>query len=255
VGIAAIFAWWHFLRNPTYSCTTAIPCLFTFSSALAFRLVMGMQSEQYAIYYNGPSVFCFLLLMADVIVPPSRRSLAFVHQAEVLVCFACLLAAAFHSHVFLVVHQEFVPLTTERGTIYVSSHMAENYGAAIAFMKEKAAAGESVLSVPEDTSLYFLSGTHCPARVCAFSPGVLVPGKMTEEIIREIDRNRVQCLLWSDRDFTEGYGLKTFGVDFDRPFADYLKSHYRLVRPLLSNQDPNWNAVIWERLPEPVPSQ
>ena len=92
-------------------------------------------------------------------------------------------------------------------------------------------------------------------RVCAFSPGVLAPGKMTEEVIREIDRKHVRYLLWSNRDFSEGYGVPTFGVDFDRPFGDYLKSQYRPVRPLIPNQDSGWNAVIWERLGEPGPSQ
>jgi hypothetical protein len=58
----------------------------------------------------------------------------------------------------------------------------------MAFMKEKDALGESVLSVPEDTSLYFLSGTHCPMRIYAFTSGVLAPGEMTDEGLRELDR-------------------------------------------------------------------
>jgi hypothetical protein len=118
-------------------------------------------------------------------------------------------------------------------------------------MKAKAAAGESVLSVPEDTSLYFLSGTICPTRVYQFSPGVLVPGKMTEETISEIERKKVRYLLWSNRAFPE-YGVPVFGVDFDTTFAAYLKLHYRLVEPLIDNNEEGWNATIWERIPNPV---
>ena len=78
---------------------------------------MAMQSTGYAIYFNGPSVFCFLLLMATLIVPRSRRSPAFAHQAEVLVSFACILAVAFYATPFLVeaVEQKLVPLSKERG--------------------------------------------------------------------------------------------------------------------------------------------
>src|SRR4029077_926969 len=126
--------------------------------------------------------------------------------------------------------KDFVPLTTERGTIRVPKHLAENYKAAIEFMKEKASLGESVLSVPEDTSLYFLSGTYCPTRVFSFTPGIVAPGRMTDDMIREIDRKPVDYLLWSNRAFPE-FGVPVFGKDFDREVGDYLKSHYRPVAP------------------------
>jgi hypothetical protein len=53
----------------------------------------------------------------------------------------------------------------------VPPHLAETYQTAIAFMKQRAALGEYVLSIPEDTSLYFLSGTF---------PGTLAPGRRLE---------------------------------------------------------------------------
>ena len=81
-------------------------------------------------------------------------------------------------------------------------------------MKEKNAKGQAVLSVPEDASLYFLSGTHCPTRILQFTPGSLLPGKMTEETIREIDEKRVRYLVWSNRLFPE-YGVLRFGTDFE----------------------------------------
>jgi hypothetical protein len=115
-------------------------------------------------------------------------------------------------------------------------------------MKEKAAAGQSVLSVPEDTSLYFLSGTYCPIRMFSFTPGVLAPGKMTDNTIQEIDRKRVDYLLWSNRKFPE-FNVPIFGRDFDREVGDYLKSHYHPVGPLIpgSENGPEWSAVLWAR--------
>jgi hypothetical protein len=149
------------------------------------------------------------------------------------------------------VADDFVALSTDRGTIRVSRHMAESYTAAIHFMIEKAARGQSVLSVPEDTSLYFLSGTVCPTRVFSFTPGVLAPGKMTNDTIQEIDRKPVDYLLWSNREFPE-FGVPIFGENFDREVGDYLKSHYRPMGPLIPNtdQDREWTAFVWVRKSE-----
>ena len=204
---------------------------------------MGMQPTGYPIYYNGPVVLSFLLLLSRLIVPKDLRTRSLLHQSEVLLCFGCLVAAASSSNPFLALEKDLVPLTTERGTIRVSKHMAANYQAAIAFMKENNAVGETVLSVPEDTSLYFLSGTHCPTRVLQFSPGVLVPGDMTDRLIQAIEFKHPRYVIWSNRTFPE-YGAPLFGTDFDRPVGDYLRSRYRPLGPLVPNNDAGWDAVV-----------
>ena len=137
-----------------------------------------------------------------------------------------------------------VPLTTPRGTIRVTSDMATNYTAAIAFMKGKATAGEVVLSVPEDTSLYFLSETYSPTRVFSFIPGVPAPGSMMTKTIDEIESHRVRYLLWSNRSYEE-FGLPIFGTDFDRDIGDYFRSHYQRIGPLTPGGE--WRADVWER--------
>ena len=121
-------------------------------------------------------------------------------------------------------------------------------------MKEQNALGQQVLSVPEDTSLYFFSQTHCPTRVFAFTPGILAPGKMTDELIQQIDKTRIRYLIWSNRTFPE-YKAMRFGVDFDQAMGRYFLSHYHRVRPLVEKSVPfgEWNAYIWERNAEPGP--
>jgi hypothetical protein len=252
VIVAAVVAWWYFLQHT--SCVVvrspAIPLLLTFSSLLAFRILMKMAPGGYPIYYNGPVVLSFLLLVC-LIVPRAGRSHRFVFLGELVICLACLAPIVFQTLAFEAQAKDFVPLTTERGTIRVSKHLAENYRAAIRFMKEQASLGKSVLSIPEDTSLYFLSETDCPTRLYAFVPGVLAPGKMTDDTIRQIERQPVGYLLWSNRTFSE-YGAPIFGTSFDRTLGDYLKSHYRPVGPLIPNTGNywEWTAVVWERKPE-----
>jgi hypothetical protein len=252
VILGAFAAWWYFWRSASAAGARnpAMPLLLTFSGLLAFRILMKMAPLGYPIYYNGPVVLSFLLLMR-LIIARSGRSRRSTLWAEVVMCLACLTPVVLYASALEAGAKDFVPLTTERGTVRVSKHLAENYEAAIQFMKEKASLGQSVLSVPEDTSLYFLSGTYCPTRVFSFTPGVLAPGKMTDQMIREIDQKPVSYLLWSNRTFSE-FGVPVFGKDFDREVGDYLKSHYRRVGPLIPNTGSywEWTAVVWEHKPE-----
>ena len=249
VGIAAFIAWGYFWarRNENSIHYAGIALLFSYSGLLAFRILMKMRTDEYPIFYNGPVVLSFLLL-ACLIIPRSGRSRRFVFVGESVICLACLLAVAIPTTRAEGQAKNFVPLTTERGTVRVSKRLAENYEVAIQFMKEKASVGESVLSVPEDTSLYFLSGTYCPTRVFSFTPGILAPGQMTDKMIREIDRKRVRFLLWSNRIFPE-FGTPVFGKDFDREVGDYLKANYHRVGPLVpvTGSYLDWTAVVWER--------
>ena len=87
-----------------------------------------------------------------------------------------------------------------------------------------------------------------------FTPGVLAPGKMTEELIREPEGKRVRYLLWSNREFPE-YGVPVFGKDYDQVFGDYLRAHYLPLRSLTPDESDteSWSAVIWERVPRGEP--
>ncbi|HXN21388.1 MAG TPA: hypothetical protein VOA41_01435 [Candidatus Dormibacteraeota bacterium] len=253
VSLGAVWAWSYFWRQRHASSTAersaAIALAFSFSAALGFRILMNTTPAGYSIYYNGPVVLSFLLLASPIVLRqlPTRG----IRLLGVLaICLMCLGFVAVRSRLWEEPADHFVPFRTERGTIRVPERMARNYRMAINFMKEKAARGETVLCVPEDTSLYFLSGTYCPTRVFAFCPGVLAPGKMTDETIREVEQKPVGYLLWSNRTFVE-YGVPIFGHDFDRPFGDYLRSHYRRVG-FLNPQDISvyeWTVTIWQRLP------
>jgi hypothetical protein len=248
--VAAAAAWVYFWRKSAPIRNLAVAMTLTFSGLLAFRILMKMYSTGYTTYYNGPVVLSYLLLLC-LAIPRTNRSRWFVLGGEVAVCLACLFPVIAHTRAMDAGARDFVPFSTDRGTIRVSRHMAENYQAAIQFMKEKAALGQSVLSIPEDTSLYFLSGTVCPNRVYLFIPGAVAPGRMTDKAIREIERKPVDYLLWSNRTFPE-YGAAEFGKDFNPEIGQYLMAHYRPVGPLIPNDGgpKDWTAVVWERKTE-----
>jgi hypothetical protein len=250
VSIATLAAWWYFLRRPESDRGLAIALLLSFSSLYAFRILLKTFAVDYPVYYNGPAILCFLLLVRSLI-RPSGHSRRFVRLAESLTCFACLAVPAVQSMSEASAVTRPAWLTTEHGTIRVAKQTAENYQAAILFMKEKNALGESVLSIPEDTSLYFLSGTLCPTRVFAFTPGILAPGKMTDELIQQIERKHVRYLIWSNRLFPEVPALR-FGMDYDQTVGNYLFSHYRRVAPMTPAHQNywDWTAFVWERIPD-----
>ena len=248
VLIAAVLSWWIFWRRKSSNPRDLIiPLILTFSGLQAFRIMFRMMPAEYPIYYNGPVILCFLLLMLAVI-RQNIRTAALVWKIEAVFCVACLASAGLYTHQIRYIAKSFVPLTTDRGTILVSPHMKESYLAAIGFMKEKAALGESVLSVPEDTSLYFLSDTYCPTRVFMFLPGIMAPGKMTAELIQEIESKDVRYLLWSNRLFWE-YGAPIFGRDFDQQIGEYFRSHYHRVGLLTPSTGSfaDWTVTVWER--------
>jgi hypothetical protein len=112
-------------------------------------------------------------------------------------------------------------------------------------MRRAKASGEPVMSIPEDTALYFFSGALCPIRVCIFTPGLVAPGHMMHEVIGEMQRGRVRYILWSNRKFYE-YGVTEFGVDFDRPLGEYIRGNYRPVREFGSSKQTDvWHATLW----------
>ena len=245
--VSAFAVWIYLCRKPSLGRNFAISLLFTFCGLLAFRVLMNLDAIGYSIFYNGPVVLSYVLLLSQII-PRSDRSRRFLIFSETVLVLACLTPVFIRAQAAEASARDFVPFSTDRGTIRVPRRMAEGYRPAIQFMKEKAALGQSVLSVPEDTSLYFLSETHCPIRVCIFIPGLIAPGKMTEETIAQIEKKPVDYLLWSHRDYGE-YGVSDFGEGFNTEIGDYMKSHYHSVGPLVPNvlDSEAWQTVVWER--------
>lgn len=247
VCVAALPAWWFFWKNEYSMRFLQVALILTFAGLLAFRILLKTAPSGYAIYYNGPVVLAVFLLI-DLSLPYFARSRFSPRAARAALAGLCLVSVFLHVRSQGMHSRDYAPMVTEVGMIRTWPDLADNYRDAMAFMAEKAALGESVLSVPEDTSLYFLSRTHCPIRIFQFTPGVVVPGRMTQDLIDEIEQKHVRYLLWSNRSFPE-YGVPRFGYDFDQALGDYLRSHYHSVGPVITKpvEPGEWVAYIWER--------
>ena len=248
VCVATVGALWFFWRNPSAAAASLV-VLLAFSGLLASRLLLKMVPGGYPIYYNGPVVLAFLTLLRPI-VPRPNQPRRIILRSELLLGMGCVAVVAFNAVNLTADHSDLVQLTTKRGSILVPTQVAANYKAGIEFIEEANRRGELVLSVPEDVSLYFLSGQNSPARLFQFSPGVVAPGKMTDGVIAEIEKQPVAYLLWSNRTYAD-YGTTTFGKDFNQDLGAYLTSHYREVGPLVPHSDLDWETKfdVWERRP------
>jgi hypothetical protein len=245
VPIAAFIFWRYHWRARDL----AILVVMVFAPLLAFRMLFGMLPFAYAIYYNGPVLLAFCWLLFSIAIPAAGAASDARLRKPIL-----FLCAALCSWVTVQVYPEYrdmrkrrVPLESDRGTIYLPEDMFTAWAEAVDFMRDAKAAGESVMSIPEDTALYFFSGALCPTRVYMFTPGLLAPGPMTDELIREIKQAQVRYIIWSNRSFHE-YGVPEFGVHFDIHFGEYIRGNYRPVREFGAiNRPDSWHATLWER--------
>jgi hypothetical protein len=248
--LAAPAAWFLFWRQGRSSRLATFALLSSFAGLLAIRILLKNEPSGYPIYYNGPAILSFLLLMflgIGSVVSSVRGQL----WSKVILSAACLLTVGYHSFYLMTVPKTTLsPLKTARGSIWLSHANAENYAAALQFIKEKTTRGETVLAVPEDTGLYFLAGIEAPTRVFSFTPGIVAPGVMTENILHQLESKPPDYLLWSNRIFPE-YQAMVFGKDFDRPLGDFLKAHYHRLGllPPHSGSYSDWQVAVWERNP------
>lgn len=222
--------------------------LFFFTLLFSFRIMFGMQPSEYPTYYDGPVFLAFLLVAERVLstrLPHAKNAMA--RSVASLPYFAAVatVGVILWPHYYQWSAGQ-VPFATSRGVIYTLPEQSAAYHSVLVFIQDHKQSDESFLSVPEDTSLYFLAGLRCPARVYAFTPGVLSPGKMIADTIHEIEQKKVRYLIWSNRSFPE-YSAPIFGVDFDQELGEYLKAAYKPMHRI-GGEGPGWRAVIWERI-------
>jgi hypothetical protein len=251
VGLAVPVAGFLYWRSRWFARNLAILVVMSFGPLLAFRILFGMIPRNYAIYYNEPVLLAFVLLLVGIAIPSGNvRSSAGARGATVLLCVAlCGWVTVQMYSPYREMRTGRIAFNSERGAIYLPETMLPAWAEAVDFMREAKQRGQAVMSIPEDTALYFFAGVLCPTRVFAFTPGMLSPGHMTDKTIEEMERVPVQYVIWSNRRFTP-YGELEFGVDFDVAVGQYISRNYRPVQEFRSINGPDvWRATLWERKP------
>ena len=249
VGLAlpvAAFLFWRYHWQPG---DLAILVMMTFAPLLAFRTLFGMLPHAYAIFYNGPVLLAFCWVLCSVAIPANieRRDRRARKTIWLLCAALCVWVTTQVYPEYREMRKRRVAFETQRGTVYLTETMLPAWAEAVDFMRQADATGEAVMSIPEDTALYFFSGVLCPIRVCIFTPGLVAPGHMMHDVIGEMEQLKVRYVIWSNRKFYE-YGVPEFGVDFDRPLGEYIRENYRPVREFGSSKQPDaWHATLWER--------
>jgi hypothetical protein len=251
VALVIPLAGFLFWRSRAHARELAILVVATFGPLLAFRILFGMIPGGYAIYYNGPVLLSFVVLLLAIAIPGAHiQNGVGVRRARWFVCaVVCGWVTLLASPRYVDMRTGRVALKSERGTIYVRETTLPAWADVLNFMRQSKQGGQAVISIPEDTALYFFADVLSPTRVFAFTPGTLSPGPMTAKTIAEMELARVRYVIWSNRQFPE-YGVPEFGVDFDVPFAEYIRRNYRPVREFSSSNRPDgWKATLWERKP------
>ncbi len=249
VGVAVPIAVFLFWRHHWRARDLAVLVVMTFGLLLAVRILFGMLPYGYAIFYNGPVLLAFCRLLFSIAIPVNAgRSDPALRKVICVLCAALCTWVTFQLYPdYREMRKRRIAFKTNRGMIYLPETMLPAWAEAVEFMRHAKATGEAVMSIPEDTALYFFSGTPCPIRVCIFHPGVVAPGTMMDQVIGEVKQTQVRYIIWSNRKFYE-YGVPEFGVDFDVPFGEYIRGNYRPVRKFGSTDLPDsWHATLWER--------
>lgn len=145
---------------------------------------------------------------------------------------------------------------SERGALYTSRSVGEGFFRALTFIESASRKSQRVVVMPEDTALYFFSGTTAPSRWYIVTPQVLPPGAATAEYIEELDRADVHYVIVSDR-ATPEFGLPIFGVDYGRQILKWLNTNFHVVQRIGDYQPvafpEAWGALVYERNPEHGP--
>ncbi len=251
-GVLGVFACWRFGYHPKL---VALTLLFMAGGLMGLRSLYYMEPLNYPVFSSGLAILALYLWLRWLSIPFTRPFQRLEVPTQSILIVGMLGAALIlNGPQYGQLMRSPSLFRSARGDVFMPDLKAHRYGAAVRFITERAGLGQSVLSVPEDTALYFFAGVTCPTRVYAFAPGVLTPGRITEQTIDEIERKRINYVVWSNRRFIE-YGVPEFGRDFDQELGNYLKSHYRPLGPLMPEQGGGWNAVVWQRLDDGQPAR
>jgi hypothetical protein len=211
-------------RRQTVSLGVAV--LSAYAITTGIRVMSQIETRNYAIFYNSALFLIFVFVLIRVI---DRAATGLPTTAKIRLRFslACLQTAWLG--LLQMPYPKALPakLATDKGVIYTRPAEASIFPRVISFINQRKADGQSVMVMPEATSLYFFTGTDTPVRWYQLVPGSLAPDE-EGEFIAEIERRKVDFILLTNRRTSE-YGFDYFGLDYNQRVYRWIEAHYELA--------------------------
>jgi hypothetical protein len=201
----------------------AVAVVSVYAITTGIRIMAQAEPRNYAIFYNSALFLLFVFVVARVLdraaanKPPQLAT-------RIRLSLVCLQVAWLG--LLLKPYPKSYParLATDRGVIYTRPAEAALFPRVISFIKQSKDQGQSVLVLPEATSLYFFAGTDAPAKWYALNPGILSPAD-EDEFAAEVERRKVDFILITNRR-TEEYGVNYFGLDYNQRLYRWIEANY-----------------------------
>jgi hypothetical protein len=210
---------------------------------------------------NGYPVFfdtlAYLVLLVGLYRALKEFSICLNGKAgQVLAGILCVSLVSLTLRAYPILHRSSV-VSSARGTLYTEAPFGDDFSELLAFVESAKQKSERFVVLPEDTALYFFSGTFAPSRWYAVIPPDLPPGQVTANYIDELERADLRYVIVSNR-ATPEYRLPLFGVDYGQPIMAWVNQHYQVVRQIGQYAavpfPREWGVLIYERKIVPAPA-
>jgi hypothetical protein len=189
------------------------------AAALGARAYDAFTAEvSYAPYYAAP-----LVLLLGVLHERVGERWPTARPASLLALGAVAAALGTYSLVALYPDQN-TAVHTARGTVMMDAQAARAFQPTIDYVRSHSAPGEPILALPADAGLYFMTARPPALYDVMFLPGLLDSTADERTAIARLRRERVRLAVVGERRFV-GYGLTTFGGDYNRLLASDLQRH------------------------------
>ena len=247
----AVAAWWR-TDDPAAQQSTIM--LSTMAILSSVRVLTKVAPSGYSVFFDTLVYLVWLVGLYRVL----KRFPVHLdgRTGKVLAGILCvsMVAVTFQNYP---VRQRPAMVSSERGMLYASSGLGQSFSQVLTFLEAAKQRSQRFVILPEDTALYFFSGTSAPSRWYVVIPPDLPPGEATARYIDELERADLRYVIVSNR-ATPEYGLPLFGVDYGQPIFAWLHEHYQVVQRIGEYEavpyPREWGVLIYERKPVPAPA-
>ncbi|MBI5282102.1 MAG: hypothetical protein HY858_10505 [Candidatus Solibacter usitatus] len=223
--MCALAAWAVWKRGPSRLISFAP--LAWMAVAAGFRVLSRFKWSGYSVYYSPLVFLCFFVLLERAMLLPLpgrqlRRRMLF---GSLIFTYGLGLAIFAWKDRYSTLEHFVYPVRTIRGEVRTTASRADFTNQVIRLIQSAKAQGQSVLLLPEFTGAYFLASASAPNRFFVLTPGVLSPGAVTSDYLRDLERNPPALIVLTNRPSHE-YGVPYFGIDYDQEVLAWIERHY-----------------------------